>query len=144
MLFQLIQIWIAWKAFDDWQGRFSFKIRAELRSKCHRFNSIRQECPSGTGHDEPVLISCPMSHLCIIRVSKGSGNLRLFQDFLRPCWAKFKTILNRYAIIKTPNMRLHMNNLMTISFCHSKISSWPDETGLNCHESNISVFKFMT
>ena len=45
---------------------------------------------------------------------------RLFQDFSRPCWAKFKTMPNRYAVLKKPKTRLHTNNLMTISLCYKK------------------------
>ena len=45
----------------------------------------------------------------------------LFEMIIRPCWVKFKTILNRYTGIKTPKIRLHMNNLMTILICRKKL-----------------------
>ena len=72
------------------------------------------------------------------RVDTGSHFWIINFKTLRPCWAKFKTILNRYVVIKTPKIRLHMNNLMTILLCHkNNFLTWLNRPWLSYNDNDF-------
>ena len=102
----LVHHGIAWCLFGD---------------KLQNFGTVRLPLLTGN-QDKRVIISLVDF---VVKLNQDFYRFRImkfktFYEFLRPCRAKFKTILNRYAIIKTQKIRLHMNNLTTILLCHKK------------------------